>query len=115
MVRIRGQACWLCVPALTDVLIGCESCEGFEPLREVIGHQEGMQMRFQVVLGLVVILFHGGVFARAVHAFDLAIGPRLVGFGEPMVEARLLTDTSKDMLTGRYIARAVGELGAVIG
>jgi hypothetical protein len=108
MVRIRGQACWLFVPALTDVLIGCESFERFEALREVIGHQEGMQMRFQVVRGLVVIRFHSGVFARAVHAFDLALGPRMVGFGELMADAIVLTDTLKAMMQGVDLALAVG-------
>jgi hypothetical protein len=115
MVRIRGKPCWLFVPALTDVLIGCDSFERFESLREVIGHQEGMQMLFQVVMGLVVILLHGGVFERAVHAFYLAIGPRMVGFGQPMVDAILLTDAIKDMVKCIDITLAVGELDAVIG
>ena len=75
MVQIRGKAFRLFVPALTDVLIRGESFERFESLHEVISHQEGMQMFFQVVMGQVVILFRGGVFERAVHAFYLAIGP----------------------------------------
>jgi hypothetical protein len=114
MVRIRGKALGLFVPAVTDVLIRGESCERFKSLREVIGHQERMQMLFQVVMGLVVILFHGGVFARAVHAFDLAIGPGMVGFGQPMGDAILTTATIKDMMKGIDIALAVGELNAVI-
>jgi hypothetical protein len=115
MVRIRGKPCWLFVPALTDVLIGCDSFERFESLREVIGHQEGMQMLFQVVMSLVVILLHGGVFARAVQAFYLAIGPRMVGFGQPMVDAILLTDAIKDMAKCIDITLAVGALDAVLG
>jgi hypothetical protein len=55
-------------------------------------------MLFQVVMRLVVILFHGGLFERAVHAFELAIGPGVVGCGQPMGDAMLLTDTIKDMM-----------------
>ena len=115
MVRIRGKPCWLFVPALTDVLIGCESFERFESLREVISHQESLEMLFQVVVGLIVVLFHGGLFERAVHPFDLAIGPRMVGLGQPMVNTMLVTNPIKDMLKGVKIAFAIRELDAVIG
>jgi hypothetical protein len=55
-------------------------------------------MLFQVVMGLRVILFHGGLFERPVHAFDLAIGPRMVGFGQPRINPILLADAIKDMV-----------------
>jgi hypothetical protein len=38
----------------------------------------------------------------------------MVGFGQPMVNARFLADAIKEMLKGVYIARAVGKLDAVI-
>src|ERR671918_2353218 len=114
MVRIYGKSFRLFLPASADVFIRCESLERFEALGEVIGHQEGLQMRFQVVMGLVVILFHGGVFERAVHPFHLSIRPGMVGFGEPMVDAILLTDAIKNMLKGVYIALTISELDAVI-
>jgi NAD dependent epimerase/dehydratase family enzyme len=114
MVRIDGKAFRLFVPALTAVLISGESLKRFESLGEVIGHQEALQMFFQVVMSLVVILFHGGVFERAVHAFYLAIGPGVVGFGQSMVDAILLTDTIKEMMECLDIALAVGEVNAVI-
>ena len=63
----------LFLPAFADVLIGGQAFEGFESFREVIGHQEGMYMLFQVVMGLILILFHGGLFEHTVHAFHLAI------------------------------------------
>ena len=53
-------------------------------------------------MGLVVVLFHRGVFERTVHAFHLTIGPGMVGFGEAMVDAKLLADALKDMLKGVY-------------
>jgi hypothetical protein len=89
------------------------SIERFESRREVIGQQEAMQMRFQVVMGLVVIRVHGGLSERAVHVFDLAIGPRVAGLGQPMGDAMLLTDTIKNLLERIDIALAVGELDAL--
>ena len=115
MVRIHGKAFWLFLPAFADVFIRCESFERFESLGEVIGHQESIQVFFQVLVGLVVILFHRGVFERAVHAFYLAIRPRMVDFGEPVVDTRFLTDAIKDMLKCILIALTVGELDAIIG
>ncbi len=55
MVRVDGQAFWLFGPALTDIFIGGKPSEGFESLGEVVCHQEGLQVLFQVLMGLVVI------------------------------------------------------------
>lgn len=115
MVRIDGKAFWLFLPALADVLIGGEPFQRFEPLREIIGHEKRVQMCFQVIMSRVVIFFHGGFFERAVHAFHLAIGPGMVGFGQPMVDARLLADAVKDVEECVLIALPVRELNAVIG
>jgi hypothetical protein len=71
-------------------------------------------MLLQVVMGLRVILFHGGLFERTVHPFDLAIGPRMVGFGQPRINPILLADAIKDMVKGVDIALAIGELDAII-
>jgi hypothetical protein len=114
MVRIHGKSSRLFLPASADVFISCESLERLESLGKVIGHPEGLQVRFQVVVGLVVTLFYSGVFARAVHPFHLPIRPGMVGFGQPMVDAMLLTDAIKNMLKGVYIALTVAELDAVI-
>jgi len=34
---------------------------------------------------MIVIGANGGVFNGAIHALDLAIGPRMIGFGEAMI------------------------------
>ena len=115
MAWVDGKAFWLFLPAFADVLIRCKSCERFESLREIIGHQEGLQMLFQVVMSLVVMLFHGGLFERTVHPFHLAVGPGMVGFGQPMVNTILMTDAIKDMVKGLAITLPIGKLDAVIG
>src|ERR671922_2646085 len=100
MVRINGESFWLCLPTFTDVLIRSESFQRLESPRDVIGHEEGMQLLFQMVMGLVVVLLHGGFFARAVHAFHLAIGPGMVGFGEAVLDTIVLADAIDNMVEG---------------
>ena len=39
------------------------------------------------ILGFVVEPFHGGILDRAMHAFNLTIGPRMVRFGQPGFDA----------------------------
>ena len=57
MAWVDGKAFRFFLPALADVLIRRKSLERFESLCEIIGHQKGIQMLFQVVMGVVVILF----------------------------------------------------------
>ena len=57
MVRIDGKAFGLFLPALTDVFIGGKPFERFESLRDVIGHQKGMEMLLQMLMGLVIAVF----------------------------------------------------------
>jgi hypothetical protein len=62
MVRVPDTALGFFLPALTNVRIGGKSFQGLEALGEVIGHQESIQVFFQVLMSLVVILFPCGVF-----------------------------------------------------
>jgi hypothetical protein len=79
MVRIAGKSFWPSLSVPAEIFIRCGSFEGFELIREAIGHQEGLQMLFKVVMGRGVRLFHGSVFEHAVHALYLAIGAGMVG------------------------------------
>jgi hypothetical protein len=97
------------------IAIWYKALQRFESLRAIIGHSKSRQMPFQVVMGFVVIPFHGGRFARTVHPFHLAIGPGMVGFGQPMVKPMFMTDAIKDMVNGIDIALPMGERDAVIG
>lgn len=40
----------------------------------------------QLVMVFVVVGPHRGFLDRAVHAFDLAVGPRVVGFGQTVID-----------------------------
>jgi hypothetical protein len=55
-----------------------EPSKGFETLGEVIDREEGVEMRLQLFVAFVVVAFDGRVLERAVHALDLAVGPRMV-------------------------------------
>src|SRR5262245_65992935 len=100
MAWVNGQAFWLFLPASANVFKRCEAFERFESPGDMIGHQEGLQRRFQGAMGLVVVLFHGSILERAVHAFHWPVRPGMVGLGEPMVDTMLLTDAIKHMLNG---------------
>jgi hypothetical protein len=71
MAWVDGKAFWLFLPASAHVFIRCEALERVESPGEMIGLQEGLQMRFQVAMGVVVVLLNGGILERAVHAFHL--------------------------------------------
>jgi hypothetical protein len=115
MAWVNGKAFQFLLPAFADVLIRYQAFKGVELLREIIGHQESTQMRSQVGLGFVVIPFHGGLFERTVQPVHLAMGPGMVGFGQPMVNPSFMTDAIKEMVKGIDIALPIGELDAVIG
>ena len=46
-------------------------------------------MGSQLVVGLVVVAFDGCVLDGSVHAFDLAIGPGMLGLGQAMIDTVL--------------------------
>jgi len=115
MVRMKGNAFGLFVPALSDVFIGSEPVQCLEAHGKVIGHPEGLEGFREVLVGLVVVLPHGGVFAGPVHAFPLAIGPGMVGCGEAMGATLFLADASEEMGARVLSALPGGALEAVIG
>jgi len=75
----KSKGCFL--PLLADELIGCEALEGFEPFGEVVGHEEGLQVFFELVVGLVEEALDSSFFESPVHTLNLPIGPGMFGFG----------------------------------
>jgi hypothetical protein len=61
-------------------------------LAELVGGHEGEDVGLEAFQVLVVEGLHGGVLDGPVHALGLAIGPRIVGFGEPVLDAVLPAD-----------------------
>jgi hypothetical protein len=87
---------------------------------EVVGGDEGIEVGFQVVEGLLVEGPHGGVLDGTVHSLGLAVGPGVIGFGELVGDGVLAADAIEDVqavLRGRTRAfvGTVGKRGAVVG
>jgi hypothetical protein len=114
MAWVDGKAFRLFLPACAEVLIRGKAWERFEALRAMIGPQAGMPVLCPVVMGLVVLRLHGGLFAWAVHPVHLASGPGLVRVGQPMIPTMLMTDASQARLQGLAIALPIGALEAMI-
>ena len=89
MERIKDKTIRLFLPACNDVFISCESFKRLETLGEVVCVQEAGQMFLKLSMRFVIIAFDGGFFKSSVHAFNLSIGPGMIGFGEAMFDAML--------------------------
>ena len=68
---------------------------GVRPLRvlrrlaKLLGVDEVAQMSSQLIVGLVEVAFNGCVLDRAVHSFDLPIGPWMLGLCQPVIDVVL--------------------------
>ena len=105
-------------PEFAEVFVGRESLEGLESSGEVVGSEEVGQVRFELVMGVVEVLLDGGVFDGSVHAFDLPVGPRVVGLGEPVFDSLKVADAVEGVSTkacgwALTVLRQIGELDAV--
>jgi hypothetical protein len=87
----------LLCPALTNPLKRVEPAETLEALREVVRIEEGRPVRAEALVGLVVEPPNGRVLDRAIHAFDLAIGPQMVTFRQAMLDVQLGAGQVKGM------------------
>lgn len=73
-------------------------------------------MASQFVDRSIVEGFDGCVLDGSHHAFGLALGPRTVGFGQPMLDSVFPTDATEDVREGQPgVTLELGELHAVVG
>jgi hypothetical protein len=115
MLRIDGQAIWFFLPALTEIFIGGKPSEGVASLGEGVSHQEGVEVLFQVLMGLVIVCCDRGFLEGAMHALHLAIGPGMLGFGQPMGDGVCITDSCQDVFEGICILLPIRKPDAIIG
>lgn len=67
---------------------------------------------------VVMIPFDRGVLDRAVHPFDLAVGPGVIGLRQPMLDPVYVADhvkTHGSRIECVPVSRLFGELDAIIG
>ena len=72
-------------------------------------------MRPQLIMAVVVEAFDGGLLDRAVHPFDLAIGPRVFHLGQPVIDVVFTAYAPEDVLEGAGIDAAICELHSIVG
>ena len=87
MERIEFEAVGLALEGGKDELVRGEAAEGFEAFGVVVGVEESGEVAAEMGVGEVVIVADGGVFDGAIHAFDLAVGPGMVGLGQAVIDA----------------------------
>jgi len=73
-------------PAFADVFVRREASERFQPFSEVVGREEIGEVAAKLVVAVVMIAADGRLFQRAVHAFDLAVRPGMLGFCQPVLD-----------------------------
>ena len=118
----------LICPAFADELIWGQPFQSFETAGEVVGIDEVGKMLAQFIVVVIVIAMNGRLFDGAVHAFDLAIGPRMPWFGAPVINVVSGTSTLKGMAPEQLsfrphlpdisrsptLPRRIGELNAIV-
>jgi hypothetical protein len=85
------------LPGLADELIGCHTAKSLEPFGEVVSHEEGLQVLFELLMGLVVVALDGGFFKSAVHPLNLPVGPGMLRPGAAVFDGILLAGIGESM------------------
>jgi len=90
--RIEDESSGLFCPGITNVLVGRKAFQNLETASEVVGRDKVGQARSKLPVTVVVIAIDRRVLEGAVHALDLAIRPRVVRFGQAMLNAMSSAD-----------------------
>lgn len=103
-VQSRGELVWRCLepgwvfcPGVDDGFEGRSAPEAFEALGEIVRADEGCDVTAQLVVGLVMESAHRGFLDGSVHALDLAVRPRMIGFGALVFDVVLRAGPFKGM------------------
>jgi hypothetical protein len=113
MDRVESKFIWGLGPELAEVFVGSEAFERLESSGEVIGLEEVVQVRFELVMGVVEVSLHRSVLDGSVHALDLPVSPGMVGFGQPVFDSMNETKSVEGMATeARSCSLPVPTLGS---
>ena len=116
---IESKSVWGLRPEFTEVFVGREAFEGLESPGEVVGSEEVGQVCFELVVGVVEVSLDGSVLNGSIHAFDLPVGPGMVGLGQAVFDSMNETEPVEGMAAeacgwSLAVLRQVGELDAVV-
>ncbi len=117
---IEGKSVGVVLPAFTDVFLGSESLECLESAGEVVGRDEIGEMGVELLARVVVIALNGRFLDGSVHSFDLAVGPGMVWFSEPVFDSVGAAQAVEGMAAeagggALTVLRQVRELDAMVG
>lgn len=100
------------------MLVKCEPPERLELAGEDVGSHGVGEVRPESVVALIVEAFEGRFRDGPVHPIDLSVSPRMLQFGEPVLDVVGLTDRVEPHLTRPgcvAVARLPGKLDAIVG
>ena len=80
---------------------------------EVVGGDEGQDMGLEAFQIVVMVDLDRGVLDRAVHPLGLAVGPRVIGLGQSVLDAMFDADAIEDVRTEQASAGSLSVLGQV--
>jgi hypothetical protein len=127
--RIEDESFWLRSPAFADVFEGCEARQSLEPSSEVVGCDEVGEMLSKLLVACVIEALDRSFLDGSVHSLNLAVGPRMLRFGQPMIdivpgagqfesvstEERAFRDGFFDLADSQATAAGYCEVNAVVG
>lgn len=109
---------WTGCPGFADEFVWREATKGLHAPTVVVGIEEVRHVRFESLVGVVVVALDDRLLDGATHAFNLAVGPGMFELGEPVlddVSAAAYVEHVGHVLGSRTIdvARRESELDAV--
>ena len=84
-------------PSFADELVWREAFEGLETAAEIVSGDEVFEMGSELFVVVVVEAFDRRLLDRAVHPFDLSVGPGMLGLCQPVFDTVSLTGAIKRM------------------
>lgn len=104
MERIECKLFWLFCLDFVDVLVGSEAFEGLEPPSKVVSCNKVGKVVTELVVDLIVEALDGCFLDRPVHAFDLALCPRMLGLREPLIDISFSASAWKCVVPKKHFA-----------
>jgi hypothetical protein len=115
MVRVNYKPFRLICPDFADILVGFEAAQGLEASTKVVCANEVVEVGRQLGMAVIMIAFYRCLLDRPVHPFDLAVGPEMLDFREPLLDLVFVTDPIEDEALGdphhEYHDEALDTLG----
>src|SRR2546423_12077111 len=97
MDLIENESSGLFCPCTADVFVRGRALQDRETTGEIVSGDEVDQVGSELVVAVIVVAVDGRLFDRAVHPFDLPIGPWVMGLGQAMLDALGSADLIKSV------------------